>query len=68
MGTVVDLAQGTLPVNATGMPVTTPQPVGRLLREWRQRRRMSQLELACEALRGSRGYSLVEPTCATVLD
>jgi hypothetical protein len=29
--------------------ITTQRPVGDVLREWRQRRRMSQLDLACEA-------------------
>ncbi len=36
------------------------QPVGALLREWRQRRRMSQLELACEAEISTRHLSFVE--------
>jgi len=36
------------------------QPVGSLLREWRQRRRMSQLELACEADISTRHLSFVE--------
>lgn len=36
------------------------QPVGNLLREWRQRRRLSQLELACEAEISTRHLSFVE--------
>jgi transcriptional regulator with XRE-family HTH domain len=34
--------------------------VGRLLRDWRQRRRLSQLDLACEALVSQRHLSFVE--------
>jgi transcriptional regulator with XRE-family HTH domain len=36
------------------------RPVGDLLREWRQRRRMSQLDLACEAEISTRHLSFVE--------
>jgi transcriptional regulator with XRE-family HTH domain len=36
------------------------QPVGGLLREWRQRRRLSQLDLACEAGISTRHLSFVE--------
>ena len=36
------------------------RPVGELLRNWRQRRRMSQLSLACEADISSRHLSFVE--------
>ena len=36
------------------------QPVGDLLREWRQRRRMSQLDLACEAEISTRHLSFLE--------
>jgi transcriptional regulator with XRE-family HTH domain len=36
------------------------QPVGDLLRTWRQRRRMSQLDLACEADISTRHLSFVE--------
>jgi transcriptional regulator with XRE-family HTH domain len=36
------------------------KPVGDLLREWRQRRRMSQLDLACEAEISTRHLSFVE--------
>src|SRR5271165_1487481 len=35
-------------------------PVGDLLREWRQRRRMSQLDLACEAEISTRHLSFLE--------
>src|SRR5436190_18380392 len=35
-------------------------PVGELLRQWRQRRRMSQLELATEAEISSRHLSFIE--------
>lgn len=37
-----------------------PQPVGTLLREWRQRRRMSQLDLALEAEISARHLSFLE--------
>src|SRR5262245_54504303 len=40
--------------------VATRPPVGALLREWRQRRRLSQLELALEAGVSSRHLSFVE--------
>jgi transcriptional regulator with XRE-family HTH domain len=36
------------------------QPVGALLREWRQRRRMSQLDLACEADISAKHLSFLE--------
>jgi transcriptional regulator with XRE-family HTH domain len=42
------------------MMTTTARPVGDLLREWRQRRRMSQLDLACEAEVSTRHLSFVE--------
>ena len=45
--------------------VQCPQPVGELLREWRQRRRLSQLELACEAEISTRHLSFVETGRAT---
>ena len=35
-------------------------PVGALLRQWRQRRRLSQLDLACEADISTRHLSFVE--------
>lgn len=38
----------------------TNQPVGGLLREWRQRRRLSQLDLACEAEVSQRHLSFIE--------
>lgn len=39
---------------------TSRRPVGDLLREWRQRRRLSQLELSCQAEVSSRHLSFVE--------
>jgi transcriptional regulator with XRE-family HTH domain len=43
------------------MEVATPAPrVGPLLREWRQRRQMSQLDLALEAGVSARHVSFVE--------
>src|SRR6202035_3736884 len=40
--------------------LATARPVGDLLREWRQRRRLSQLDLACEAEISTRHLSFVE--------
>jgi transcriptional regulator with XRE-family HTH domain len=40
--------------------LATSRPVGELLRDWRQRRRMSQLDLACEADISTRHLSFVE--------
>src|SRR4051812_41140693 len=42
------------------MSVTTSPPVGALLREWRERRRLSQLELAIQADVSTRHLSFVE--------
>src|SRR5919106_1059926 len=42
------------------MSTMQPQPVGNLLREWRQRRRMSQLDFACEAEVSTRHLSFLE--------
>ena len=42
------------------MSLTDTQPVGDLLREWRQRRRLSQLDLACEADISTKHLSFVE--------
>jgi transcriptional regulator with XRE-family HTH domain len=42
------------------MTIMMAQPVGGLLREWRQRRRMSQLDLACEAEISTRHLSFLE--------
>src|SRR5438876_441902 len=43
------------------MQATLPHPsVGALIREWRQRRRLSQLDLACEADISTRHLSYVE--------
>ncbi len=40
--------------------MTSTRPVGTLLREWRQRRRLSQLDLACEADISARHMSFLE--------
>jgi transcriptional regulator with XRE-family HTH domain len=40
--------------------MTSTRPVGVLLREWRQRRRLSQLDLACEAEISARHMSFLE--------
>src|SRR5690606_3698681 len=40
--------------------VVTSRPVGQLLRSWRQRRRLSQLDLACEASISTRHLSFLE--------
>ncbi len=40
--------------------VTAPRPVGQLLREWRERRRLSQLELSLQADISTRHLSFVE--------
>jgi transcriptional regulator with XRE-family HTH domain len=45
---------------ATIASTTKPPGVGLLLREWRQRRRLSQLDLACEAAISQRHLSYVE--------
>lgn len=42
------------------LPGTQTVPVGLLLREWRQRRRLSQLALACDAEVSTRHISFVE--------
>jgi transcriptional regulator with XRE-family HTH domain len=42
------------------MTASASQPFGELLRTWRQRRRMSQLDLACEADISTRHLSFVE--------
>jgi transcriptional regulator with XRE-family HTH domain len=42
------------------MSTGQPQSVGTLLRDWRQRRRMSQLDLACEAEISTRHLSFLE--------
>jgi transcriptional regulator with XRE-family HTH domain len=39
---------------------TTSRPIGNLLRDWRQRRRFSQLDLACEAEISQRHLSFIE--------
>lgn len=47
-------------MNTTPMNTKQAQPVGDLLRGWRQRRRMSQLDLAVEAEISTRHLSFVE--------
>ncbi|HYY61186.1 MAG TPA: helix-turn-helix transcriptional regulator, partial [Burkholderiales bacterium] len=42
------------------MSSAPPQPVGTLLRQWRERRRLTQLELALEAEISARHLSFVE--------
>src|ERR1700760_400944 len=42
------------------MTSTTARPVGELLREWRERRRLSQLELSIQAEISTRHLSFVE--------
>src|ERR671934_641590 len=42
------------------MPSAQPQPVGTLLRQWRERRRLTQLDLALEAEVSARHLSFVE--------
>lgn len=41
-------------------PMGSVRPIGDLLREWRQRRRLSQLDLACEAQISTRHLSFLE--------
>src|SRR5688500_13724062 len=40
--------------------MNAPSPVGDLLRQWRQRRRLSQLDFACEAEISSKHLSFLE--------
>jgi transcriptional regulator with XRE-family HTH domain len=42
------------------LPTASHRPVGQLLREWRQRRRLSQLDLAADAAISTRHLSFVE--------
>jgi transcriptional regulator with XRE-family HTH domain len=63
--------RGRMTTAATSAPTTAP-PVGHLLREWRERRRLSQLELAHGAGVSARHLSFVEtgrsrPTSAMIL-
>lgn len=46
--------------HADPMSTVQSQPVGALLREWRTRRRLSQLDLACEAEISSKHVSFLE--------
>src|SRR5262245_2117437 len=43
-----------------GMVTTAPPAVGDLVREWRQRRRRSQLDLACDGEISTRHLSFIE--------
>jgi transcriptional regulator with XRE-family HTH domain len=56
---VMRLLRGAIYDRAVSVTAIRP-PVGALLREWRQRRRLSQLELALEAGVSSRHLSFVE--------
>ena len=47
-------------MNASTQPVNSDRPVGDYLREWRQRRRMSQMDLALEADISTRHLSFLE--------
>ncbi len=47
-------------LNTLPRPSSAPQRVGDMLREWRQRRRLSQLDLAAEAEISSKHLSFVE--------
>src|ERR1700690_786794 len=47
-------------MNSIAITASASRPVGDLLREWRQRRRMSQLDLACEAEISTRHLSFLE--------
>ncbi|HEY0878646.1 MAG TPA: helix-turn-helix transcriptional regulator [Zeimonas sp.] len=51
------LAPASAPASASAEAIS---PVGALLREWRQRRRLSQLELACDAEISTKHLSFVE--------
>ena len=56
------MLESTAPTASPHAPLAraTPRSFGELLREWRQRRRMSQLDLACEADVSTRHLSYVE--------
>jgi transcriptional regulator with XRE-family HTH domain len=49
-----------MPMNMNAGHLTSTRPVGDLLREWRQRRRMSQLDFAVEAEISSKHLSFLE--------
>src|ERR1041385_8569845 len=44
-----------------GSPMQTARPIGDHLREWRQRRRLSQLDLALNAEISTKHWSFLEP-------
>lgn len=52
-------------MNALAASAPAPRPVGDILREWRQRRRMSQMDLALDADISTRHLSFVETGRAT---
>src|ERR1700677_5202896 len=59
-------------MSAMTMPEAARRPVGELLREWRERRRLSQLDLAIQADVSARHLSFVEtgrsrPTATMIL-
>lgn len=54
-----------MPATHTAAPSSPSQPVGALLREWRQRRRLSQLDLALDADISTRHLSYMETGRAT---
>ena len=59
----VDYVAGNGPCAAVryrGGMTTAVEPVGRLIREWRQRRHLSQLDLACDAEISTRHLSFIE--------
>jgi transcriptional regulator with XRE-family HTH domain len=54
------LSPGLRTTRPDAAPTTTPRTVGELLREWRERRRLSQLELSLQADISTRHLSFVE--------
>src|SRR6478672_3786237 len=54
------MLEATHPLPARGVVPSARRSFGELLREWRQRRRMSQLDLAAEAEVSTRHLSFVE--------
>jgi transcriptional regulator with XRE-family HTH domain len=52
--------EGYLVLSYHRLIMSTARPVGDLLREWRQRRRLSQLDLACDADVSTRHLSFLE--------
>jgi transcriptional regulator with XRE-family HTH domain len=60
VGLVRRLGAVTIAGTRLGRPAASPGAVGELLREWRQRRRLSQLDLAIQADISTRHLSFVE--------